>query len=61
MLVLENDGFRPAPPYGAEFHQPLIVACTVETDRHVLCPVGVDEKQASKDTLWGTMAGLAGQ
>jgi len=44
MLVLENDGFRPAPPYGAEFHQWLIVGCRVETDRHVFGPVGVDEK-----------------
>jgi len=48
MLVFENDGFRPAPSYGAEFQQRLIVACRVETDRHVLSPVGVDEKQASQ-------------
>ena len=44
MLVFENVGFRPAPPYGAEFHQWLIVACAVETDRHVFGPVCVDEK-----------------
>ena len=46
MLTFENDGFRPAPPYGAEFHQKLIVAYRVEPDRYVLVPVRVDEEQA---------------
>jgi len=53
MLVLENDGFKPASPYGVEFHQRLIVACRVETDRHVLGPVGVHEKQACQQHSLG--------
>ena len=44
MQVLQNDGFRPAPPFGDEFHQRLIVASRVEIDIHVFGRVGFDEK-----------------
>jgi len=61
MLVFEYDGFRPPPTYGADFHQWLIVACRVETNRHVLGTVGVDEKYTSEHHSLGSKAGLAGK
>jgi len=53
MLVCEEDGFRRAPPYGAEFHQRLIVASGVETDRHILGFCRVDEEQAHEQDHLG--------
>ena len=44
MLVLENDEIRTTPQFGVEFHNRLIDACRVETDRYLLVPVRVDEK-----------------
>ena len=57
MLVCKKDRFRPASPYGAEFHQRLIVASGVETDRHVLGPVRVDEKKAPEQHSLGIECG----
>jgi len=54
MLVCENDGFRPASPYSAKFHQRLIVAKGVETDSHVLGHVRVDEEQVAEQYSLGT-------
>jgi len=51
------DGFRLDPPYGTEFHQRLIVARGVETDRHVLVPVRVDEEQAPEQDPVGIKCG----
>jgi len=51
MLVSQEDEFRTASPYGAEFHQRLIVASGVETDRHVRGPLWVDEKQAAEQHI----------
>jgi len=51
-FVGENEALGPAPPNGSEFHQGLIIACRVVTDRHVLGLVFVDEKHAAqKDPL----------
>jgi len=47
LFVGENEGLGSASPNGAEFHQWLIVACRVESDRHVLGLVFIDEKHAS--------------
>jgi len=57
MLVCEKDRFRPASPYGVEFSQRLIVACKVETDRHIIGPVRVDEEQASQQHSLGIECG----
>jgi len=46
LFVGENEGFGPAPSNGAEFHQGLIIACKLVTDRHVLGLFFVDEKHA---------------
>jgi len=46
LFVGENEGLGPTPPNGAEFHQGLIIACRVVTDRHVLGLVFVDEERA---------------
>jgi len=47
LFVGENEGLGPSPPNGAEFHQELIIACRVVTDRHVLGLVYVDEEYAT--------------
>jgi len=57
MLVCKKDGFRPAPLYGAEFHRWLKVVCGLETDRHVLGRVRVDEEQAPEENYLGMECG----
>jgi len=47
LFIGENEGLGPVPSNGAEFHQGLIVTCRVETYRHVLGLVLVDEEHAS--------------
>jgi len=46
LFVGENEGLGPSPPNGAEFHQGLIITCRIETDRHILGLVFVDEEHA---------------
>ena len=58
MFVGENEALGPAHPNGAVFHQGLIIACRVVTDRHVLCLVVIDEKHTRGRTHLGSKAGL---
>jgi len=60
MHVFEKDGFRPASPYGDEYHQRLIVASRLETDRHVLFLSELMKNRRLISILWGSNAGLAG-
>jgi len=53
LFVGENEGLGPSPPNGSEFHQWLIIACRIETDRHVLGLVFVDEEYATEQDPLG--------
>jgi len=53
LFVDENEGLGPSPPDGSEFHQGLIIAGRIETDRHVLGLVFVDEEYAAEQDPLG--------
>jgi len=53
LFVGENEGLGSTPPNGAEFHQGLIMACRVVTDRHELGLVFVNEKHAPEQDPLG--------
>ena len=61
LFVGENEGLGSTLPNGAEFHQGLISACRVVTDRHVLGLVFVNENKRRSRTRLGSKAGLGGQ
>ena len=61
MLVLKNDGFRPTPTYGAEFHTRLIVACRIQTDRYYVVLSELMKNRRLCSTLCGSKTGLADQ
>jgi len=60
-FVGENEGLGPTPSNGAEFHQGLIVKCSVETDRHVLGLVLLYEEYASEQDPLGIEGGIGRQ
>jgi len=44
LFVDEIEGLGSSPPNGSEFHQGLIIAYRIKTDRHVLGLFSVDEE-----------------
>jgi len=60
LFVGEIEGLGPAPLNRAEFHQGLIIACRIETDRHVPRFVLVDEEHASEQNPLGFEGGISG-
>ena len=61
LLVAKNDGFRPAPPGGAEFHKALIVRSGVDSCIHVLVLSSLMKKERQRRTLLVSNKGLVGQ
>jgi len=53
LFVGENEGLGTAPPNCSEFNQGLIIACGIETDRHVLGLVLVDKEHAPEQDPLG--------
>jgi len=61
LIVGENEGLGSAPPNDAEFHQGLIIACRLETDRQVVCLSSLMKNMRRSKTRLGSKAGLGGQ
>jgi len=58
-IVVEDYGLGTAvSPYDPKFHQGLIVASAVESDRHVFGPVLVEEEQAAEQHPLGIERGI---
>ena len=53
MFVGKNEGLGPSPSNGSEFHQGLIIAGRIETDRYVLGLFFVDEEYAPEQDPLG--------
>jgi len=60
LFVGENEAIGPAPPNCAEFHQGLIIACRIVTDRHVIGLVFINEKHASQQNPLGIKGRIGG-
>jgi len=60
LFVGVNEALGLAPENGAEFHQGLIIACRVVTDRHVLGLVLIDEKYAAQKDPLGIKGRIGG-